>query len=123
MVRVLLLNPPSDLLLYKEDRCQNEVEAHLHRVVRPPISLMGLAAISEKLGYQTKIIDAPIEKINLRQLITFLNRWKPQWVIVNTSLETLKADLSTLKAAKECGAKTVVFGYAPTRNYAKFTFP
>jgi anaerobic magnesium-protoporphyrin IX monomethyl ester cyclase len=114
MVRVLILNPPSNLLIYKEDRCQNEVEVHLNRVIRPPISLMGLAAISEKLGFQTKIIDAPIEKINLEQVKEILNRWKPQWVIANVSLETLESDLSPLKVAKGSGAKTIVFGYAPT---------
>ncbi|MHA1278282.1 MAG: B12-binding domain-containing radical SAM protein [Candidatus Helarchaeota archaeon] len=114
MVRVLLLNPPTNLLLYKEDRCQNEIESHLHRIIRPPISLMGLAAISEQLGHQTLIIDAPIERIDLTQITKFLNRWKPHWVVVNTSLETLNSDLLTLNAAKVCGAKTVIFGYAPT---------
>jgi len=114
MVKVLLLNPPSDLLLYKEDRCQNEVDVHLNRVIRPPISLMGLAAISEKLGFQTKIIDAPIEGINLEMLKKFLKRWKPHWVIANVSLETLESDLSPLKVVKAFGAKTVVFGYAPS---------
>jgi len=114
MVKALLLNPPSNLLLYKEDRCQNEVEMHLNRVVRPPISLMGLAAISEELGFQTKIIDAPIEKVNLKQLELFLNRWKPHWIIANISLDTLESDLISLKLAKECGAKIIVFGYAPT---------
>ncbi|MDD1776848.1 MAG: B12-binding domain-containing radical SAM protein [Candidatus Helarchaeota archaeon] len=116
MERVLLLNPPSDLLIYKEDRCQNEVDVHLNRVIRPPISLMGLASISEKLGFQTKIIDAPIERISLEQLKTFLKRWKPQWVIANVSLETLESDLTPLKIASEFGAKTIVFGHAPTIN-------
>ncbi len=114
MTRVLLLNPPSNLLIYKEDRCQNEVEAHLHKVIRPPISLMGLAAISEKLGFETKIIDAPIERKTLKQLEEFLKGWEPQWVAANTSLDTLESDLASLKVAKEGGAKTIVFGYAPT---------
>ncbi len=116
MVRVLLLNPPANLTLYKEDRCQNQLESHLHKVIRPPISLMGLAAIAEELGHQTKIIDAPIEHLNLKQLTKFLNRWKPNWVVINASLETLKSDILSLKIAKEYGAKTVVFGYAPTSN-------
>ncbi|MHA1325412.1 MAG: B12-binding domain-containing radical SAM protein [Candidatus Helarchaeota archaeon] len=114
MEKVILLNPPSDILIYREDRCQNEVDAHLHNVIRPPISLMGLAAISEKLNFQTRIIDAPIEKVSLSQLKKILNRWKPHWVVVNTSLGTLPSDLSTLKAAKDCGSKTIIFGYAPT---------
>lgn len=114
MMKVLLLNPPTDLLLYKEDRCQNEIESHLHRIIRPPISLMGLAAISEDLGFQTKIIDSPIEKVTLKELFKFLNYWRPHWVIVNTSLETLQSDLISLQAAKEVGANTIVFGYAPT---------
>lgn len=116
MTKVLLLNPPSELLLFKEDRCQNEVDVHVQRVVRPPISLMSLAAISEKLGFDTRIIDAPIEGINLNQLGNFLKRWKPDWVIANTSVGTLESDLWSLKIAKEIGAKTVTFGYAPTIN-------
>ena len=75
---------------------------------------MGLAAISERLGYKTKIIDAPIENIKIVQLKKILNYWKPEWVIANISLETLNSDLYSLKIAKDYGAKTVIFGYAST---------
>jgi len=117
MTKVLIINPPSNLILYKEDlRCQNDADDLIHNIIRPPITLMYLAAISEKLGLKTKIIDAPVEGIKLKQLKEFLINWKPDWVVVNTSIQTLESDLLGLRIAKEKGAKTIAFGYAPTLN-------
>ena len=114
MTKVLLLNPPSELLIYKEDRCQNVVNEHVQNVIRPPISLMTLAAISEQLRFQTKIMDAPIEKIDIKQFKKFLYNWKPDWVVSNTSFATQETDLLALKIVKKYGGKTVVFGYTAT---------
>lgn len=116
MTKVLLLNPPSEAFLYKEDRCQNDANDLFSKIVRPPINLMSLAAISEKLGFQTKIIDAPIERINLNRLQEFIYSWNPKWIVANTSMETLDSDLITLQIAKEKGAKTITFGHAPSIN-------
>ncbi|NVM52177.1 MAG: radical SAM protein [Candidatus Helarchaeota archaeon] len=117
MTKVLLLNPPSKLMLYKEDlRCQNDADDLIHNIIRPPITLMYLAAISEQLGFQTKLIDAPVEGIELNQLKKILEFWKPDWVAANTSIQTLESDLAVLKIAKENNVKTITFGYAPTIN-------
>ncbi len=114
MAKILLLNPPSSLIIYKEDRCQNEVDELVQNVIRPPIALMELAGISEELNHETKIIDAPVEKISKKLLEIFIAAWKPDWVVANISLQTMESELDSLKFAKARGAKTIIFGYAPS---------
>ncbi len=120
MAKILLLNPPSEFILYKEDlRCQNDADELVHKLIRPPITLMYLAAVAENLGFQTRIIDAPVEGIELEQLRKIIHSWNPDWVVANTSLQTLESDLIVLKIAKEVGSRTISFGYAPSVSNEK----
>lgn len=112
-MKVLLLHAPSEAEISKEDRCQVDRKGFTISIPRPPINLMYLGAISQKLGHKTTIIDAPAEGISQEECIKLLDRGF-DYVVSSLSPQTMEEDVDILKYAKEKGANTIAFGYAAT---------
>jgi anaerobic magnesium-protoporphyrin IX monomethyl ester cyclase len=111
---IVFLNAPSMHAVYKEDRCQIDANDVLARFFRPPISLMLLAGIAEDAGYIAYILDCPAQKYSFEMLRSFLKTTHPSFVVVNTSEQTEREDVISLRIAKIIGARTIAFGYHVT---------
>lgn len=106
--KILLIYPPSPVM-NREDRCQQPVKELLVIPPLPPMDLMYLAAVAEKITepnyFEAKIVDyslcdkkimSPIDKF-----IEDLKEFKPDYLVLNVATTTLKNDLSVLETAKE----------------------
>jgi radical SAM superfamily enzyme YgiQ (UPF0313 family) len=111
---ILLVNAPSMRAVYKEDRCQIDANDLLAKFYRPPISLMLLAGIAEAAGYETRILDCPVQGYSFTRFKDIIQQSHPSIVVVNTSEQTEREDILTLRLAKHAGAKTIAFGYQAT---------
>ena len=49
----------------------------------PPLGLLYLAAMLEKEGHEVKIIDAPVENLDLEQVLARIARFEPDFVGVS----------------------------------------
>ncbi len=72
---------------------------------------MSKRGISKELDLDTKIINVPLEKKRFKSVKKLRALWKPDWVVVNISLQPLESDLWSLRLAKQEGAKTIIFEY------------
>jgi anaerobic magnesium-protoporphyrin IX monomethyl ester cyclase len=111
---ILFVNAPSMRAVYKEDRCQIDANDLLAKFYRPPISLMLLAGIAETSGFETRILDCPVQGYSFIYLKGIYQSSRPSIVVVNTSEQTEREDILTLRLAKHAGAKTIAFGYQAT---------
>ncbi len=119
-MKILLLHAPSKNKISRTDRCQVDTKDFSIGMRFPPINLMYLGAISQKLGHETTIIDAPLEGVSQRRCIEMLDQGF-DYVVSNLSFQTLEDDLYILKHAKQRGAKTISFGYMSTINDIELT--
>lgn len=106
--KILLIYPPSPVM-NREDRCQQPVKELLVIPPLPPMDLMYLAAVAEKITepcyYEAKIVDySLVDKKNISPIEKFiedLKEFKPDYLVLNVATTTLKNDLSILEIAKE----------------------
>lgn len=112
--KILLIYPPSPVM-NREDRCQQPVKDLLVIPPLPPMDLMYLAAVSEQVGLEAKIVDYSLEEVKSKKpkaksaeytfsLLPFafcLNEFQPDYLLINVASTTLENDLSVLKTAKE----------------------
>lgn len=116
--KIMLIYPPAPIM-NREDRCQQPVKELLVIPPLPPMDLMYMAAVAEKVGLEAKIVDyslinaagqlgssaAKKDKSNtnesLQQFISDLKDFKPDYLVLNVASTTLESDLSVLDVAKE----------------------
>ncbi|MHA1698876.1 MAG: B12-binding domain-containing radical SAM protein, partial [Promethearchaeota archaeon] len=65
-------------------------------------------------GFSPLIYDCPAQGINFKKFRTLLREKRPDFVVVNMALLTVKEDLLALRLAKHSGSTTVAFGYYGT---------
>ncbi len=114
------MNAPSLKAIYKEDRCQIDANDVVARFFRPPISLMLLAGVAESSGYEARILDCPACGYTFTKLREVIEEVRPEYIIVNTSEQTLKEDIITIRISKLLGTKSIIFGYYATIMKGKF---
>lgn len=78
----------------------------------PPISLATTAALLEREGIQTQVIDAVVEEIDISKLKRILKQIKPDLLIINTATPSIVSDLQIAALAKKIDPqiKTLAFG-------------
>lgn len=111
--RVFLMNPPSGLYR-RDDRCQSKVEDQTVRVVFPPIELGVLAAIARDAGAEVMLKDYPTVGASRHDYIADLQAFKPDMILLNTTVHTLAEDLEAFAIAREFfpNVRTVIKGEA-----------
>ena len=93
--KILLIYPPSPVL-NREDRCQQPTDNLIVIPPLPPTDLMYLAAIAEGVGCEARIRDYS-QGGNFKE---DLEEFKPDYLLINVAMPTLKSDLESLKLAK-----------------------
>lgn len=103
MKKIMLIYPPS-VVMNREDRCQQPVKELLVIPPLPPMDLMYMAAVSEEVGLEAKIVDYSLIKDQPAQLQKFkqdLQEFKPDYLVINVASTSLENDLSAFNTAKE----------------------
>lgn len=111
--RVFLMNPPSGLYR-RDDRCQSKVEDQTVRVVFPPIELGVLAAIARNTGAEVILKDYPTVGATRQDYIDDIRAFKPDFILLNTTVHTMDEDLEAFSIAREFfpDVRTVIKGEA-----------
>ncbi len=94
--KILLIYPPSPVM-NREDRCQQPTKELLVIPPLPPSDLMYLAAVSEKVGLEAKIVDYS----QGGDFEADLKEFRPDYLLVNVATPTFKNDISVTSVAKE----------------------
>ena len=77
----------------------------------PPLGLMYLAAILDQNGYEVKIMECPVNKINHEQLKTELSSFGPDLIGISSITPTVNSALQSARVAKEaCPDTKVIMG-------------
>lgn len=111
--RVFLMNPPSGLYR-RDDRCQSKVEDQTVRVVFPPIELGVLASIARNNGAEVMLKDYPTVNATRQDYIKDIQAFKPDLILLNTTVHTMNEDLEAFAIARELfpDVRTVIKGEA-----------
>lgn len=80
------------------------------RGVLPPLGIAYIAAVLEKNGYETKILDAVASNYTTQEAKDFLENEHPDIVGVSAMTSSIRGALEALKLAKQAGAITVIGG-------------
>ncbi len=77
-----------------------------------PISLATIAAVLEKGGFETKLVDAITENVGFTGLGKIIKDFKPNLIVFNTASGSIESDLSMATFAKKLNPqiKTSTFG-------------
>jgi anaerobic magnesium-protoporphyrin IX monomethyl ester cyclase len=77
----------------------------------PPLGLTYLAAVLEPDGYEIRIIDCPVNKINHEKLRSEITAFQPDLVGISAITPTIKSALQSAHLAKEeCPDSKVIIG-------------
>lgn len=110
--KVFLINPPAvnGVKMVREGRCMQREGAWT--AVWAPITLCTMAALLEKEGFETKVLDAIMENVGFGELEEILRKEKPDILVINTATPSIESDLSVASLAKKIdkNIKTVAFG-------------
>jgi len=115
-MRLFLINPPAanGIHMVREGRCMQRRSAW--GAVWPPISLAGIASLLELNGYECRIRDCIVEKVDLNGLLKEAREFHPEMMIVNTATGSIKSDLAAVDRLKTAlpSSKIFVIGIHPT---------
>lgn len=110
-IKILLLNAGRKGFV-KEGRCQYNTKG-IHSPF-PPLTLALIASLLRK-NHEVKILDCVGERKTLKSILLEVEKFKPEYVIMNTTTPTIEDDLLLLKKIKSLHkCKTVIFGIHAT---------
>ena len=98
--KIFLIYPPSPVM-NREDRCQQPTDDLIVIPPLPPSDLMYLASIARKEGFEPKIKDYSLNKETIDDVIVDIEKFKPDFLLLNAATPTLKNDLGILSKIKE----------------------
>ncbi|MDD3150527.1 MAG: radical SAM protein [Candidatus Gastranaerophilales bacterium] len=109
--KVFLIYPPAGIM-NREDRCQQPIKDLVVIPPLPPTDLLYMASMAESVGYECKIKDYSLKQETLVDFENDIKEFKPDYIIINTTTPTLKADLDVCKIAKVTNSniKTIAKG-------------
>ena len=92
-MKILLLNPPSpkDADYVRVERCTQKKSVWGGSLWQP-LSLLYAQAILDKNDYKTKLKDATAEEISFENVIDFVIKENPDFLVVNTAIPTILND-------------------------------
>ena len=103
--KVWLFNPPTDNKMFKEGRCQQQVE--LYQTNYPPLTLAYLASILRD-KFNVKIIDGTSKRSKEKNILKDYKKEKPEIIFVNSTTPTIDSDIGFIKKLlkiKKCKIK------------------
>lgn len=111
-MKIFLLNPPAPqgVKMVREGRCMQREGAWT--AVWAPISLTTMAALLEREGFETTVLDAIVEDVDFPKLGEILKTENPDVLVINTATPSITSDLSVPSLAKKLNSKiaTLAFG-------------
>jgi len=114
---VLIINPPWESALNEYGCRSNTRWPHLRsdKFLLFPIYLAYTAALVEREGIKTTIIDAVADDLDSKKFISVVKRKKPKYCFIESSTPTISQDLNNAKAVKENTlSKVFLMGAHPT---------
>ncbi len=94
------MNPPTGLYR-RDDRCQCKVEDQTVQITFPPVELAGLGAVLRQGGADVVIRDYPAERGTWENLQSELEKFRPDFVLVNVVTATAENDFQACAVARE----------------------
>lgn len=116
MKRVLLYNPPGGLWLRGEARCEQDLDSATAFTVTAPTTLAYLAAIFLQHGIDPKIVDCPVEDVDMASFADLVERFNPDMAILNASVLNLHNDMESIRTIKRLSPKTENCAVVPYFN-------
>ncbi len=114
-MRVLAINPPKyeGIDYVREGRCMQPKSVWNN--IWPPLTLLYIASILQK-HHKVKLVDCIGENKDLKHVQFLIETFKPEIIIINTALPTIKGDFKVAELAKSINSdiKTITFGIYPT---------
>ncbi len=116
-MKVLVLNPPSEMKFSRDGRCQSEENMWLDTF--PPTTLASIAgAVREK--YKTKLLDCIGGNVTFDECMDAVKEFKPDFTIVNTSTPTIANDMEVSREIKrKTGSILIIYGEHVTARYSQ----
>ena len=108
MNKIILINPPSDIKVIREGRCEQRADSYQYLMV--PISLPSTAAVLRKEGFDVGILDCIADDISFGMLKNILEKEKPFLVIVNVATMSFEKDKKTAELCKELEIPVAAMG-------------
>jgi radical SAM superfamily enzyme YgiQ (UPF0313 family) len=112
-MKILLLNPPSpkDADYVRVERCTQKKSVWGGSLWQP-LSLLYAQAILDKNDYKTKLKDATAEEISFENVIDFVIKENPDFLVVNTAIPTILNDCKLALKIKKAinNLKTIAIG-------------
>ncbi len=106
----LIINPPSpDGYVYIRDVNRSGRRTR-ERSIWPQNSLAYLAAVVKDQGYKPNILDCIASEIDWEQVLAYIKRNRPKWVVIEGISSTITNDVYAGYLAKRYGGKTVLIG-------------
>ncbi len=99
-LRVGLIDPPTGLFI-REDRCQAPVPEIGVAVLRPPIELAYMAGAFQAAGCVCYMKDYPAEQKTWDDVRADICSFRPDILVINTTIKTVHDDLKACDVAKE----------------------
>jgi anaerobic magnesium-protoporphyrin IX monomethyl ester cyclase len=117
MKKALFIYPPSGLYR-RDERCQSAVEDQTIRVTFPPLDLAYGASVLEIHGWECKIRDFPAEGLDYHDLVSFLEEFHPDMLVLKVTVATFSGDCDAIELARKTlpDIKILVFGGINTKN-------
>jgi radical SAM superfamily enzyme YgiQ (UPF0313 family) len=105
-LKLACINPPrvQGYAVVREERFEHKDIGSVY----PPLSLLYCAAVAERAGHVTTMLDANGRDLPLSDVLASLAEQKPDVVMIRLGFDTQEPDLEVLKAAKAQGAVTLV---------------
>lgn len=101
MKKALFFNPPGGLWLRGEARCEQDLDNATAYTATAPTTLCYMGAIFREKGITPKIIDCPVEEMDVDSLISAIFDFRPNMVVLNASVLNLINDLKISAIIKE----------------------
>ena len=101
MEKVLLINPPYNLEVYKENK---------NFSVHPPVGLAYLASFLQKYGYEVEIIDANALNIHKEELINIIVNHSSRFIGFTSVTATVNLVSQICDKIKEKTDKVLILG-------------
>src|SRR5665811_1015610 len=95
-MKILLINPPpvEGVNVIREGRCMQRTEAWT--TVWSPVSLATITAVLRNEGFEMRLHDGSVAQVSREDVISDINEWGPDIVVVNTATTAIEQDLACL---------------------------
>ena len=108
MKKVILINPPANMKVVREGRCEQRADSYQYLMV--PISLPSTAAVLREGGFEVKVIDCIADDISLKDLGNEVEKYKPCLAIVNVATMSFDKDKQTAELCKKLNIPCAAMG-------------